>query len=637
MPSFDEKLLMWLLERSPKFKVILMALFDFVALVFVVVLAYMLRFSSLELPPLSKAPLYLLAPVFSIASAFYFSIYNSAARGYSEVVEQQIVKSQLIACVIWASALLAIGTAGFARSIIVIYMICAIVSMILLRRLIQYIFLHRLGVRQKDGAPVLIFGAGNEGLSLANSLRRDGQYRPVGFIDNDPTLVDRIFDGKRVYSERNLAFAMGRWSVAEVIIAKPFETRSARRKLIESLIHQGLKVRIVPMLQDGVNEIGAASVRDINVEDLLGREPVAPINTLMKEALFSKTVVVTGAGGSIGSELSRQAFANQAATLILVDNNEFALFEIHRELEALQQSNTFTKILAVLADVNNSEAMYEVLSGNKVDIVFHAAAYKHVRMVQENVGAGLRNNVMGTKSLAEAALKAKVHRFVFVSTDKAVRPTGVMGASKRIAELYLQAMAAEVVRKRQSTIFSMVRFGNVLGSAGSVVPLFQEQIRKGGPIHVTHPEVTRYFMLIPEAAQLVIQAGAMAKGGEVFVLDMGDPIKIFDLAKAMVELAGLQVKTPEAPDGDVEIKFVGLRDGEKLYEELQIGHDVAVTEHGRILRSSEIWVAQSELNREWNIIEKALNLRQPKKAADLALALANRGAAISEHVNGKRL
>jgi FlaA1/EpsC-like NDP-sugar epimerase len=632
MLDFFERLLVWLLERSPKFKTLLMALCDLSILIAVVASAYMLRFSSVDFPPQNKLPLYLLGPALSVLSAYYLSIYKSAARGYSQALEQQILRSQLIASAIWASILLGIGAAGFARSIIIIYMILAIVAMILVRRLIHFVFLRGLGVRQKDGAAVLIFGAGNEGLSLANSLHRDLRYRPVGFIDTDPTLVDRIVDGKRVYSMENLSFAVARWNVAEVIIAKPFESRKMRRNLIESLIHEGLKVKIIPVLQDGSNEDGAAPVRDINVEDLLGREPVTPINDLMKEAIEDKVVVVTGAGGSIGSELARQAFTYHSKVLILVDNNEFALFEIHRELEARQANNDGPKLLAILSDVNNSEGMLELFVNERVDIVFHAAAYKHVRMVQENVAAGLRNNILGTKSLAEAALKANVHRFVFISTDKAVRPTGVMGASKRIAEMCLQAMAADVARKRKKTIFSMVRFGNVLGSAGSVVPLFREQILNGGPVFVTHPEVTRYFMLIPEAAQLVIQAGAMANGGEVFVLDMGEPVKILDLAEAMIELAGLQLKSLDTPDGDIEVKFIGLRDGEKLYEELQIGHDVSFTEHSRIMRSSEIWVAAAELQRELDAIDKALSSRMPEKAATFALKLANRGAEISYRI-----
>jgi UDP-N-acetylglucosamine 4,6-dehydratase len=355
----------------------------------------------------------------------------------------------------------------------------------------------------------------------------------------------------------------------------------------------------------------------------LGRDPIPARADLMEKAIFGKSVLVTGAGGSIGSELVRQAFAHGAAQIILVDNSEFSLFQIHRQMEQELGSAASPKLVPVLADVLQKPLMCKLIEQYNVKVVFHAAAYKHVRMVQENAIAGIKNNIWGTIAVAEAAVEAGAERFILISTDKAVRPTSVMGASKRAAELIIQALANGSLKSGKSqTIFSMVRFGNVLGSTGSVVPIFKEQIAAGGPVHVTHPEVTRYFMLIPEAAQLVIQAGAMAEGGEVFVLDMGEPVKIAQLAETMIELAGFKRKTKDNPNGDIEIEYVGLRDGEKMFEELQIGRDAIYTSHPRILRSNEIWLPKKRLDTLLTKIERAIESSKPELAAQLVLELA---------------
>jgi FlaA1/EpsC-like NDP-sugar epimerase len=365
---------------------------------------------------------------------------------------------------------------------------------------------------------------------------------------------------------------------------------------------EGLKVKTVPGIDEIVDgQIDINALRPIKLEDLLGRDPVPPDKLLMKKAISGQVVLVTGAGGSIGSELVRQISIYAPQKIILVDNNEYSLFEIHREIETKCFSqNSKYELLALLADVQDTARMSEIISEHGITVVLHAAAYKHVRMVQENSMAGIRNNVWGTLAVAEAAVKNNVKLFILISTDKAVRPTSIMGASKRVAEMVVQALAK---RKDSKTVFAIVRFGNVLGSTGSVIPLFQEQIMKGGPVVVTHKEVTRFFMLIPEAAQLVIQSGALAEKGEVFVLDMGESVKIVNLAETMIELAGMTVKSQTNPDGEIEIKFIGLRDGEKLYEELQIGRDVSTTSHERIMRSNEFFLPWPKLKTALNKID----------------------------------
>jgi FlaA1/EpsC-like NDP-sugar epimerase len=599
---------------------VVVALCDLVWLVIAVFLAYGLRLSALDVPAFDKLPLYLVAPALSLLAAFVLKIYWSVARSYSAVIERRIILSQLWAALAWILLLFALGTAGFARSVVVIYTLLAVGGMILLRRLAAFAFNHERRLAQaKTLIPCLIYGAGAEGQQLVAAMQRQQKYRPLAFLDTDYTLVGRVVSGLMVFTFENLDHVIGRYSPREVIIAKPGMSRAGLRDLFHIIADKNLAAKIVPNLSDlieGSQKLG--EVRDIRVEDLLGRDPVPPDKVLLDKATKGLVVMVTGAGGSIGSELVRQAALCEPQKLVLVDHDEFALFEIHREIENLVVGGKALglPLVAVLADVKDKAVMRDVMASNGVDVVFHAAAYKHVRMVQENVRSGIQNNVFGTRSVAEAALEQGVKRFILVSTDKAVRPTSVMGASKRVAEMIVQALAA---KPGHSTIFSMVRFGNVLGSTGSVVPLFREQIATGGPLLVTHEDVTRYFMLIPEAAQLVIQAGAMAEGGEVFVLDMGEPIKIMKLAQTMIELAGLTEKTKNEPDGDIEIRIVGLRDGEKLYEELQIGADVSSTQHERILRSREFFMPLSQISKNLKVFDTGVEQAARKTLFELAL------------------
>ncbi|MBK8769353.1 MAG: polysaccharide biosynthesis protein [Rhizobiales bacterium] len=602
-------------------KVAIIALADFLVLNLAVFLAYALRLSSPELPDRERIILYVVAPVLSVASAFPFGIYWSASRNYSSILEQRILTSQVIAAGGWITLVFFVGTPGFARSVVLIYLLLAVALMILLRKAAALIFgAGTNAVRQRPLVPALIYGASHEGQAVLEAMRRNRTYRPIAFVDTDYTLIGRTIAGLKVYSPEDLPVVMERRQPREVIVARSDLGRSSRRLLVDHLLAQGLTVKMAPPpgeFMDG--ELKLTELRAIKVEDLLGRDPVPPDRFLMEKVIKDQVVMVTGAGGSIGSELVRQAMVYQPRKLVLIDNSEFALFEIHRAIEAQPRSHEGTTCSAVpiLADIRDKSRMSAIMREHGVDIVFHAAAYKHVRMVQENAAAGIDNNVFGTKAVAEAARDNKVKRFVMISTDKAVRPTSIMGASKRVAEMVVQALAAEM----PGTIFAMVRFGNVLGSTGSVVPLFREQIAGGGPVNVTHPDVTRFFMLIPEAAQLVIQAAAMAEGGEVFVLDMGESVKIMQLAKSMIELAGLTVKNEENPDGDIEIRITGLKDGEKLYEELQIGTDIQPTHHPRIMRSREFSLPLHELDAQMRGIVPAPGDR-PKADVVLKLAMA---------------
>jgi FlaA1/EpsC-like NDP-sugar epimerase len=575
-------------------KIFLVLCADYAVLNATVLIAYMLRLSAFEFPPADKKFIYLVAPTLSVIAAYAFGVYDIAARNYSQTIEKKLAVSQVVATSSWAFLLVFFGTAGFARSVVIIYSGLAVVAMIVLRRLAAMVFNAKTSQAiSKLRVPIVIYGAGREGMILADSLQRNGRYRPVAFLDTDYTLVDRVVSGLKVFPMEKLQSVMERFSPTEAIVAKPELTRANRRVLVEMLIDQGLSVKTAPGLDEIIDgQVKIRDIRPIRVEDLLGRDPVPPDQLLMDKAVKNQVVMVTGAGGSIGSELVRQAAQFSAQKIILVENNEFALFEIHRELEAKKEKSPGLELVPVLYDVKDKQHLAEIMRIHRVDVVFHAAAYKHVRMVQENAFSGICNNVFGTKAVAEAALENKVKRFILISTDKAVRPTSIMGASKRVAEMVVQALAAE---KNHDTIFSMVRFGNVLGSTGSVVPLFREQIAAGGPVTVTHPDVTRYFMLIPEAAQLVMQAGAMAEGGEVFVLDMGEPIKIVQLAETMIELAGLTRKTEDNSEGDIEVVFSGLKDGEKLYEELQIGNDISTTIHPRIMKSRELMLELGKL------------------------------------------
>ncbi|MFC0444242.1 polysaccharide biosynthesis protein [Pseudidiomarina halophila] len=452
---------------------------------------------------------------------------------------------------------------------------------------------HRMVSRKK--IPVMIYGAGSAGRQLAQALNNGEEYAPAVLVDDDKTLQRTLLLGIPVIDSSGVPDAIERYGIQRILLALPSAPRSVRKQILESLESFNVKVQTVPGMADMVNgDMSIDQLQDVRIEDLLGRDAVEPDPALMQQHIRDKVVLVTGAGGSIGSELCRQIVLQKPKALILYEISEFGLYNIERELQEIMQRHKLKgiTIYPIIGTVQRRNRIAAVMKSFHVQTVYHAAAYKHVPLVEFNMVEGVRNNVFGTWHTAEAAIAANVELFVLISTDKAVRPTNVMGTTKRLAELVLQGLAE---RNGSATRFCMVRFGNVLGSSGSVVPLFKKQIEQGGPVTVTHPDITRYFMTIPEAAQLVIQAGTMGGSGAVFVLDMGEPVKITDMARKMIHLSGLEVRSEQNPTGDIDIVYSGLRPGEKLYEELLIGDDVVECDHPRICRAQELTLAWPEV------------------------------------------
>ncbi len=443
------------------------------------------------------------------------------------------------------------------------------------------------------GTKVIIYGAGASGRQLLPALSQAAEYYPVAFVDDNPQLQGSVMHGVTVYPPEKLSWLVEKYEVKKILLAMPSASRARKNEVIQMLEGLPCEVLSIPGMVDLVEgKARIDSLQKVSITDLLGRDPVDPVPELIAKNIRAKVVMVTGAGGSIGSELCRQILRNAPQALVLYEMSEFSLYAIERELAAyIADHQLAIELYPVLGNVQNQQHIERVLKSFHVKTIYHAAAYKHVPLVEYNVADGVRNNVFGTLACAQAAINCQVPNFVLISTDKAVRPTNTMGATKRMAELVLQALSAQ----HSGTRFSMVRFGNVLGSSGSVVPLFEKQIDAGGPITLTHPDIIRYFMTIPEAAQLVIQAGAMGNGGDVFVLDMGEPVKIIDLAHRMVTLSGLTIRDESNVDGDIEIKTTGLRPGEKLFEELLIGESVSVTQHPRIMTANEVMLPWSEL------------------------------------------
>jgi FlaA1/EpsC-like NDP-sugar epimerase len=506
------------------------------------------------------------------------------------------------------------------RSMIFNYWWLSLVLIGGLRLLIRQYFLgdwyiaasHIAFKRLDDGLPkVAVYGAGTAGNQLVSALRMGRAMRPVAFIDDDSSIVNRVISGLKVFKPKHIGQMIEETGAQEILLALPSVSRGRRKEILEYLEGFSLHVRTVPDVSDlASGRVKVDHIQEVDIADLLGRDAVPPQQELFERCIRDKVVLVTGAGGSIGSELCRQIVSVGPRTLILFDHCEFNLYSIHSELLHGEGKSPPVRLVPILGSVRDAPRLAEVLGCWKVDTVYHAAAYKHVPIVEHNMAEGVLNNVLGTLYAAQEAIKAGVSHFVLISTDKAVRPTNVMGGTKRLAEMLLQALGREsapvLFGERQGlhqvnkTRFTMVRFGNVLGSSGSVIPLFRRQIRNGGPVTVTHPNITRYFMTIPEAAQLVIQAGSMGQGGDVFVLDMGQPVKILDLAEQMINLSGLSVRSEQNPHGDIAIEFTGLRPGEKLYEELLIGDNVSPTRHPMIMSAQEDYLP-------WNAFQTILN------------------------------
>ena len=533
-----------------------------------------------------------LSVITALVSAVFFmkiGLYRAVVRFMGHEALFAVVKGVTISTIVLSLFLLLLD-AHLPRSIPLIYWAVAFCFVGGSRFMVRE-YVHAQAREQKQ--KIAIYGAGRTGLQLLTALQNGGVYEPVVLLDDDEQLWGDVYQGQKVCNPSIIADLVKKGGVEQVLLAMPSAPMWRRKEILENLEPLAVGVKTVPSLDQLVN--GNASideVRDIEIEDLLGRDAVAPNVELMSACITDKNVLVTGAGGSIGSELCRQILNCNPSVLVLFERCEYALYELESELlKTASETGSQVDVIALLGCVQDEQRLSSVFESYGINTIYHAAAYKHVPMVEHNIIEGVRNNVFGTLAAANSALKAEVETFVLVSTDKAVRPTNIMGASKRFAELVLQALA----EKSSTTCFSMVRFGNVLGSSGSVVPLFKQQIRNGGPITVTHPEIIRYFMTISEAAQLVIQAGSMGKGGDVFVLDMGEPVKIADLARRMVRLMGMEVKDANGENGDIEISFTGLRPGEKLYEELLIEENAAGTEHPRIMVADEFHTSWAEL------------------------------------------
>ena len=507
---------------------------------------------------------------------------------------------------LYASIFTAIGFSGVPRTVGIIQPILLLLFVGASRALARvWLGDHYQNILKRAARPkVLIYGAGQTGRQLAAAMSNSHEMRVIGFLDDDDRLHGHVLNGQPIYNPADLPGLVSTLTIRDVLLAMPSINRKRRNEILLQMRNAHVSVRTLPSVTDlAQGKVSISDLRELDIDDLLGREPVSPNHILLAKNIVNRVVLVTGAGGSIGSELCRQILNIGPEKLLLIEQSEFALYAVHQEFED-KRAGRDIKLVPLLASVQDGERMCEIMSTWKPDTVYHAAAYKHVPLVEHNPAEGIKNNVLGTFKTAVAAIENGVSDFVLISTDKAVRPTNIMGASKRLAEMTLQALAAT----NPGTKFTMVRFGNVLGSSGSVVPKFRQQIRDGGPITLTHPEITRYFMTIPEAAQLVIQAGAMAKGGDVFVLDMGQSVKIMDLARRMIELSGLTVKDKENPEGDIEIEITGLRPGEKLYEELLIGDNPRPTSHPRIMKAHEDFLSWADLEPKLTALEIALNV-----------------------------
>lgn len=583
---------------------------DVCSLLFAFVLSYSLYSESLFIPS-EKNVFYAIALTTPISLALF------AKLGLYRAVVRYIAMSALIIItlgVLGSALVLEIANwlfdAGIPLSVVINFGFMALVFVGGLRLLMRALYEQRAS-RKKSA--VIVYGAGSAGRQLAQSLTNGAEYNPVCFIDDDETLHGSSIMGMRVRNPNRILEWINRYQASHVLLAIPSATRSRRKEILEQLEPLKVSVQTIPGMSDMVSgNMRIDELQDVRIEDLLGRDPVEPSRELMDLNIRDKVVLVTGSGGSIGSELCRQIIRYQPKTLVLFESSEYNLYAIERELKQIGQAEGLTtSIKSILGSVTNQEQLHKVMTAFKVNTVYHAAAYKHVPLVEYNIAEGIRNNILGTLSTAEAAIASNVENFVLISTDKAVRPTNVMGATKRFAELVLQGLAKRQAQLKSTRTMhiSMVRFGNVLGSSGSVVPLFRRQIEAGGPVTVTDPEITRYFMTIPEAAQLVIQAGAMGSivndtdstnEAQVYVLDMGEPVKIVDLARKLIRLMGLEIKCQENPHGDIEIQYSGLRPGEKLYEELLIGDEVSSTSHERIMSANE-------LSLNWDDIEELLS------------------------------
>lgn len=559
--------------------------------------AFVLRFDDFIRVSNSVVLAFVVSVLLAVPIFISFGLYRTIFRFGGWYAMVLVVKAMSIYGLIYVVLFTFVGLSNVPRSVGIIQPILLFMGVGIIRATIKFFLNDQIESYKKsfDLKIALIYGAGSAGRQLASGLRQANEIKLIGFVDDNSLLWGGVINGLPVYSPNQIPALTGsNPAVTDILLAIPSVNRSRQREILQELAAFPVHVRTLPGLFDLVNgNVKIHEMREVEIDDVLGREPVQPITQLMNSDIRDKVVLVTGAGGSIGSELSRQIVKLKPKKIILFELNEFALYSLERELT--QEPNAI-EVSSILGSVSDKKRLISVMQHFQVQTVYHAAAYKHVPLVEINPIAGIVNNVFGTLAAVEAAIEAGVNTFVLISTDKAVRPTNVMGCSKRLAELILQAKNIKQDMLRGfKTKLTMVRFGNVLGSSGSVLPIFRDQIKNGGPVTVTHPDIIRYFMTIPEAAQLVIQAGAIGRGGDVMVLDMGEPVKIVNLAKQMIHLSGFTEKDEKNPNGDIQIQFTGLRPGEKLFEELLIGGDVISTDHPRIMRSIEHALDWSEL------------------------------------------
>jgi FlaA1/EpsC-like NDP-sugar epimerase len=591
-----------------------MLLFDISAVILCLVAAFYIRLGSWSYPAGDTDLILAIfaSPLIAIPIFVGFGLYQNVVRYVNFKVLWQIVQASSIYAISWGLLTFMSNVDFIPRSVILINWLIAILFIGGSRLAIRWLLL-----RTKISKNVLIYGAGSSGRQLSNALIQSSEYNPIAFIDDSNDIYHQSINGLKVHSQNELKRLIKKQNIKEVLLAIPTTSRARRNEIINFLTPFPVVVRSLPDLSDlAGGRVKVYDLLEIDLRDLLGRDAVAPNTSLLKTNISKKVVLVTGAGGSIGSEICRQILLLNVKKLVLYEISESSLYRIEQELRSLTSSLDI-EIVSVIGSILDKDRMMQIFNYYGVQTIYHAAAYKHVPLVESNQSQGVLNNTIGTLLLAEASIALKIETFVLISTDKAVRPTNIMGASKRGAELVLQAFAEQ----SHNTCFTMVRFGNVLDSSGSVIPLFKRQIKNGGPITVTHKDIVRYFMTIPEAVELVIQAGAMAKGGEVFVLDMGSPIKIYDLAVKMINLSGLKVKDKLNPNGDIEIHFTGLRPGEKLYEELLVGGNFSRTENSLIMRAEEKMMALNELEPLLYEIKKAATLSNNRKIYELLAKL----------------
>ena len=586
---------------------------DSVLLIFMLLASFSIRLGYWYFPQSDLIWAILGSPIIAIPIFVRFDLYHSVIRYIGFKALWAVVQAVSLYALVWGVVGFMMAVEGIPRSVILINWVLSLLAIGGLRIIARAVLSSRVSSNKKR---VLVYGAGDAGVQLVSALEHASEYHPVGLIDDSKELQGHQIRGLAIYSISNISSIIDKLKVDEVLIAMPSASRTKRLDIINTLESYPVLVRMLP----GVSELAQGKVsiddlREVSIKDLLGRDVVEPNTELLSRNITSKAIVVTGAGGSIGSELCRQIVLLKPKALILYEMSELALYSIEKELASMGAHAI--DVYPILGSVNNSARLNKVFRQFSVDTIYHAAAYKHVPMVEFNNTEGVDNNIFGTLNCAQAAIDSSVETFVLISTDKAVHPTNTMGATKRSAELVLQALSA----KQDTTKFSMVRFGNVLGSSGSVIPLFKHQIKVGGPVTVTDKNMIRYFMTIPEAVELVIQAGAMGTGGDVFVLDMGKPVRIDDLARKMIRLTGLEVKDESHPEGDIEIKYTGLRPGEKLYEELLIGDNVSETHNPLIMRAEEDMLEWGELEPMLNNIQDAIKGCDHHKLRELLMQI----------------